>query len=371
MKGLIGTAVLVALLAALIVYSPADSPWSGVKDRIEEAGGTTYEGTDTQGERMALFLSNLLGENLQADESSRGAPEAGTVETEVPEGTGDWEVAGVSLGDSLEEVEAARGEAKDLQAGSYSFDWHIYYDDDYGQYAQYGIEDGRVVALYSNQQTWQDDEGNAWGTGRSAIRDTYGDSMETVTRGSIRTETNEQQQGVYEVEEGFATFFYDVHEENRVNALLLVDKEVERTSSFYAEGSEEARNSYERLVWHLTNAQRVQLGRDTLAYNEQVADVARAHSENMAENQFFDHVNPEGQSPFDRLEQGGIRYVQAAENIASGQRSPLYATAGWMNSYEGHREAMLGNYDGLGVGVAFDDENRPFYTQNFVSPSRE
>ena len=195
--------------------------------------------------------------------------------------------------------------------------------------------------------------------------------METVTRGSIRTETNEQQQGVYEVEEGFATFFYDVHEENRVNALLLVDKEVERTSSFYAEGSEEARNSYERLVWHLTNAQRVQLGRDTLAYNEQVADVARAHSENMAENQFFDHVNPEGQSPFDRLEQGGIRYVQAAENIASGQRSPLYATAGWMNSYEGHREAMLGNYDGLGVGVAFDDENRPFYTQNFVSPSRE
>ncbi|GEK59115.1 CAP-associated domain-containing protein [Marinococcus halophilus] len=371
MKGLVGAAVLMALLAALVVYSPADSPWSGVKERLEEAGGTTYEETATQGERMALFLSNLLGENLQADENSGSAPGAGTVETEVPKGTGDWEMAGVSLGDSVEEMEAARGEAKDVQAGNYSFDWHIYYKDKYEQYAQYGVQDGRVVALYSNQQTWQDAEGNGWGTGRDTIRETYGESIETVARGNIRTETNEQQQGVYEVEDGYATFFYDIHEENRVNALLLVDKEVERNSSFYAGESEEVRESYEQLVWHLTNAQRVQLGRDTLAYNDSVAAVARAHSENMAENQFFDHVNPEGQNPFDRLERDGIGYMQAAENIASGQRSPLYAAAGWMNSYEGHREAMLGNYDGLGVGVAFDEENRPFYTQNFVSPSRE
>jgi len=44
--------------------------------------------------------------------------------------------------------------------------------------------------------------------------------------------------------------------------------------------------------------------------------VARALSEDMIARDFFDHVNPDGEDPFDRMADVGITYQTAGENFA-------------------------------------------------------
>ncbi|MNI29817.1 Cysteine-rich secretory protein family protein [compost metagenome] len=87
----------------------------------------------------------------------------------------------------------------------------------------------------------------------------------------------------------------------------------------------------------------------------------------MSDQDYFSHTNLTGQSPFDRMDQDGIKYKSAAENIATGQTSAIFAHQGWMNS-EGHRKNLLGNFTHLSVGVAFGGSMHINYTQNFMTP---
>lgn len=87
----------------------------------------------------------------------------------------------------------------------------------------------------------------------------------------------------------------------------------------------------------------------------------------MAVNQYFNHTNLEGQSPFDRMKEDDFSFHLAGENLAYGQYSSIFAHEGLMNSL-GHRENILRkDYEYLGVGVAFNDKSQPYYTQNFYA----
>ncbi|MBH4731343.1 CAP domain-containing protein, partial [Staphylococcus aureus] len=81
---------------------------------------------------------------------------------------------------------------------------------------------------------------------------------------------------------------------------------------------------------------------------------------------YFDHTNLKGQSPFDRLKKDGITFNSAGENLAYGQVSSIYAHQGLMNSI-GHRKNILNDtFKILGVGVDFNDEKQPFWTENYT-----
>jgi uncharacterized protein YkwD len=86
----------------------------------------------------------------------------------------------------------------------------------------------------------------------------------------------------------------------------------------------------------IMNDHRESVGCARLTWNRDVAEVAQAHSEDMVERDFFDHTNPDGKSPFDRLRDAGIAYSGAAENIAWGYPSAEAVLDGWLNS-SGHR----------------------------------
>ncbi|MCH5185882.1 MAG: hypothetical protein J1F64_07135 [Oscillospiraceae bacterium] len=127
--------------------------------------------------------------------------------------------------------------------------------------------------------------------------------------------------------------------------------------------------SMEHRVLDLVNAERAAYGLNALVWNESLADVARAHSYDMAVRGFFDHTNPDGLSPFDRIKQYGITYSVAAENIAEGQSTPEDVMNAWMNS-PGHRANILNaSLTELGVGLYISDYGYGYYwTQNFRTP---
>lgn len=127
------------------------------------------------------------------------------------------------------------------------------------------------------------------------------------------------------------------------------------------------RVSFERQVFDLANAVRVRFGKKAFIWSEQIAITARKHSKDMADHDYFAHTNLSGLSPFDRMEDDGIDYRSAAENIAAGQSSAIFAHEGWMNS-KGHRVNILSVIEKLGVGVYLGGSYETYYTQNFYTP---
>ncbi|TGU56463.1 CAP domain-containing protein, partial [Mesorhizobium sp. M00.F.Ca.ET.186.01.1.1] len=87
--------------------------------------------------------------------------------------------------------------------------------------------------------------------------------------------------------------------------------------------------AYEKENFDLLNVARQRAKLPVLTWDEQVAVVARAHSNDMAQHNYFSHNSPTTGSPFDRLKKAGIRYSYAGENIASGKFAGLQFNMGW------------------------------------------
>jgi uncharacterized protein YkwD len=116
-------------------------------------------------------------------------------------------------------------------------------------------------------------------------------------------------------------------------------------------------------VLALVNVQRAAAGCGALTADPGLAALARAHSADMRDRHFFDHVNPDGLDPFQRAAKAGI--VAHAENIAYGQPDPAAVMDAWMNS-AGHRANILNcDLTRLGVGVA-EGPGGPWWTQDFA-----
>jgi uncharacterized protein YkwD len=120
------------------------------------------------------------------------------------------------------------------------------------------------------------------------------------------------------------------------------------TSTSTANESEPS--AYEAEVLRLTNVERRKAGCGPLSTDANLTVSAGRHAEDMVARHFFDHVNPDGQDPFERMAAAGFHGSAMAENIAMGYDSPQAAVDGWMNS-DGHRKNILNcGYNRLGVG---------------------
>ena len=115
----------------------------------------------------------------------------------------------------------------------------------------------------------------------------------------------------------------------------------------------------------LLNGARAEAGLPALVSDPEMVAVARAHSADMTARGYFDHTNPDGQSPFDRMRAAGISFGRAGENIAL-YPSTDGAHAGLMGS-PGHRANILGDrYGRVGVGVHAAG-GRLYFTQLFAN----
>ncbi|MDQ1293473.1 MAG: hypothetical protein QG608_1354 [Actinomycetota bacterium] len=126
-------------------------------------------------------------------------------------------------------------------------------------------------------------------------------------------------------------------------------------------------NAQESEVLRLVNVERAGSGCGPVTADGLLAQVARAHSKDMAVNKFFDHNSQDGRSPFDRMRAAGYSFSTAAENIAAGQQTASAVMESWMNS-PGHRENILNcGLKELGVGM-WKQSGSPYgiyWTQDF------
>ncbi|QPV63034.1 CAP domain-containing protein [Halosimplex litoreum] len=152
----------------------------------------------------------------------------------------------------------------------------------------------------------------------------------------------------------------------------------------------------ERVIHDRVNEIRRGRGLEPLASDEELAEIATYYSRRMADEDFFAHTAPDGQTLLDRYDRfgydcrvdtGGRRYVTGGENLAytyaytpvqteggvvsydgNETRIARGIVEGWMNS-PGHRENLLRPYwSREGIGVVLDPEGgqtQVIATQNF------
>jgi uncharacterized protein YkwD len=151
----------------------------------------------------------------------------------------------------------------------------------------------------------------------------------------------------------------------------------------------------EYLIHQEVNEERVEHGRSKLEFDTELRTVARYHSADMARNNYFAHVSPDGETLGERYQKFGyqcrvktglLQYVTGGGNILytyyetpvmMGNTTVYYDTPkelargivnGWMNSTS-HRKNLLKPYwEREAIGVYIEQTNgrmRVYATQNF------
>lgn len=107
-----------------------------------------------------------------------------------------------------------------------------------------------------------------------------------------------------------------------------------------------------------------------LEMDDVLRGVARSYSAQMAEGGFFDHVDPWGRDPSDRVTSAGFTgSPPIGENIAQGYPTPEDVVQGWMDSPGHCRNILDGEYGVIGIGYYLDDAQAyggAYWTQNFA-----
>ncbi|GEM_PF-2465182 len=119
-----------------------------------------------------------------------------------------------------------------------------------------------------------------------------------------------------------------------------------------------------------------------LAMNALLTQSAQGHSDDMAQQNYFNHTAQDGRTPFDRMQAAGYRFASAAENIAATsygsditERSLLMYKDLFIDanvSNRGHRVNILSStYTEIGIGLAngkFLSYNGTYLTTDFARP---
>ncbi|HEX8163475.1 MAG TPA: CAP domain-containing protein [Pyrinomonadaceae bacterium] len=144
------------------------------------------------------------------------------------------------------------------------------------------------------------------------------------------------------------------------------------TRAKYAHASASfAATSPERRAFDLVNREREARGESRLVWDDELASMARRHSENMARQGFFSHTDQTGRDTAARAAECGVCGWRAlGENIAynQGYDDPAaFAVERWMNSAK-HRDNILrAGFTHAGLGIAKSADGTLYFTQVFVT----
>lgn len=101
-----------------------------------------------------------------------------------------------------------------------------------------------------------------------------------------------------------------------------------------------------------TNTQRVDDHETSLALNPALANAAQSKAEDMAAHDYWSHVSPSGEQPWQFITAAGYNYALAGENLAYGFGTSDAVVNAWMHSTEHRANILNGKYADVGFGIA-------------------
>ncbi len=242
----------------------------------------------------------------------------------------------VYTGETVTELKQDFGEPSRIEKSIYNLDWYIY-NQDYKEFIMIAVKNNIVVGYYTNAKGF-------------ALND-------EIKYDGLKPETMSDEQ---------ITVYTDSNNDDKIYAVLVVlssyqNEEVNHSQEFL---DIQARENFDIL-----NTFRVNHGKSVLEWEELLAESAKKHCIDMAENGYFAHDSLNGDTHKDRILATGIRNTIAwGENIVAGRELAVDTFHLWINS-EGHRVNMLrDNFTHVGIASIYKEGSvYDYYSgQNFV-----
>ena len=128
--------------------------------------------------------------------------------------------------------------------------------------------------------------------------------------------------------------------------------------------------SVEHTVFDLINQKRAEMGLKPLTWNDDLEKIARGHSEDMAEFDYFSHRGLDGKAVSDRADSAGLsKWRSIGENIAfnRGYQDPIAKAVDlWLNSPSHKNNLLSASWKESAVGVAITEDGSYYFTQVFL-----
>ena len=107
-----------------------------------------------------------------------------------------------------------------------------------------------------------------------------------------------------------------------------------------------------------------------LRLSAKLSEAAAQHAQDMAKHHYFEHEDPAGHTPADRVRATGYAERRVGENIAYGLLSTEDVIAGWLKSPEHCENLMDPKFEAMGIAFAQEQGGHPdiFWVQVLAAP---
>jgi uncharacterized protein YkwD len=129
----------------------------------------------------------------------------------------------------------------------------------------------------------------------------------------------------------------------------------------------------EQFVVAQLNQPRIARGLAPLRLAPELAEAARGHSRDMADNGFTDHAGSDGSDAGQRMAEAGYQWTARGEIIGWGYGGDAAKMVNWWMNCPVHRPIVLsGRFEDVGVGYVSDPDSEwgYYWTVNFGRPVR-
>lgn len=125
--------------------------------------------------------------------------------------------------------------------------------------------------------------------------------------------------------------------------------------------------NYQKIILKEVNIEREKNHLKPLKIDNRLNKIAIVKAKDMAREKKMSHTSKKFGVTFNLIKKEGISYTKAAENIASGHKTPEFVTERWLKS-KGHRKNILErDYRFIGIGKATDNNGKIYWVQIFTN----
>ena len=241
----------------------------------------------------------------------------------------------LTLGQTIEEVQATFGAPTRIDETVYGLDRYIYAGDGYFWVT---FENDAAVEFFTPSSKFQY-QGIQGGT---VLNDaSHVDSISNVDHCAVLN-------GEY------ASARIPLDYENQICGLLLQTKEFASKDALTGSLSGAQKTDIEKELLEIINIQRQEAGLAALTENEGLDQTASAHSTEMVKEKYFDYKSKDGKTPFQRMMENNVQFHTASEVIATTRGDVVQLYTELLRTAAKHNSIMDSTMTQAGIGVAND-----------------
>ena len=263
-------------------------------------------------------------------------------------------VKAYTIGISSDQVKLTFGIPSRSDMSEQGFEWYVY-NGEPGQYLMIGIENSASVAYYLYSGLWELECGLYKG-----MPSANADSLMKILGYSISTGDHCT---AYSNAREYIIAYYD--SEGMINAVLYED--IAYKDEFNI--TDRVTASFALELLDLSNVYRTSKGLEPIETDVMLSNLAKKHSDDMGNHNYFAHKDSAGFSNQDRFSAAGYPDCYCGESIAQAYRNAVEAFAGLLRDGD-YTSLLSANFSSFGAGVSYstDSDGLTYFSQVFYAP---